>query len=106
MKPVAIISLTAWCTGWLRRNRRWSSRVAFLLTIFVFTAICILGTTALNDAMHGAAPSFTREGLLIVSGQAVMTALWSGGLWFAVRIVSGAFRRVVPPLDWRKVARS
>ena len=100
---VAVFSLAVWCAGSIRHDRRRSSGVAFLLTTFTLAVVCVLGTTTLEALLNRSALVFSRTALLIVAGQGVMTALWSGGLWVAVRMVCRVFERVMPPLNWRKV---
>jgi cell shape-determining protein MreD len=103
---VAIVSPLAWGLSWLRRDRRWSSGVAFLLNTFILTALCVVAFTGLASILSGTSLPATRPLLFLAAGQGAMTALWGGSVWLVFRGLAGIARRILPPLDWRQTASS
>lgn len=101
---VAVVATGVSAIGWLRRDRRWTSGMAFLFTTFLLTALCSAALTFLHQRLVGASPLAADRLALAAAGQGVLTAVWGGGLWCVDRFVSAAGRRLVPPLDWRQAS--
>ena len=102
---VAVVSCGVSALGWLRRDRRWTSGLAFLLITFMLTAVATAGVTTLHNLLVGAAPLDARRTAIICGGQGALTALWGGGLWCLAWGVSHIGRSVAPPLEWRRSAQ-
>jgi cell shape-determining protein MreD len=98
---VAGVALAGWCLGWLRRERRWSSGVACVLSVFAMTASCLAGVDLLVRLLSGAHQPEPRQWGLQICAQGALTALWGAALWLMQRSLSAMARRLSPPLHWR-----
>jgi cell shape-determining protein MreD len=98
---LAILACASFALSWIRRDRRWTSVVAYLLTMFTLVVVSLLAVDGLQTVLSGQSFPEPRRWLLTACAQGAITSLWGGALWCAARVGSSVVRRIVPPLDWR-----